>query len=352
MEIIINIGMGDVMKDRYEFKFRYVNGDFWKNIFSSPADLNRDIFRLDGKDLPLKNIVCSSGLGNRLLLYVDQLLQFDSEISKNVKEDRLELYIYGMPATEIANSLNQNCSKIQFKKRLADLHEEGKQEHARSIQCPDCKSTIDLTFYEESKYTYCYYCQAIFKDRMEPEVPNNYRICIDCGFFGRISEHHEFYFLFLLVVYYFSYNKKLACDKCAHSIFVKTLLTNLIFFLGVPVSIYTKFKSLKGREKGLEDLPKANAFAEKGKLNQAMDLYRNIEKIHPEHPGILMNQGLAYMFANKPQQAMEKFDHAIRICSNYEPAIRKKAYALKPETSLAELAEPEKKRVEPGNFGR
>jgi tetratricopeptide (TPR) repeat protein len=174
-------------------------------------------------------------------------------------------------------------------------------------------------------YVYCRYCETVFAAKKGKEIitrGSTYHECDECGMFGRIRGYTEFYFYFLLVAYGFSYKERYLCDSCAHRMFVKTLLTNLIFILGVPSSIYAKLKSLTGREAGLKKLGRASALSRAGKYQQAAPIYQQIYQKHPEHPGLRMNEGIGHLRGNDVQGAMRCFEQSLKACGNYLPVIR------------------------------
>ena len=72
----------------------------------------------------------------------------------------------------------------------------------------------------------------------------------------------------------------------------------------------------------MKDLPKANALARKGKANEAEAIYGRLLQRLPDHPGLLTNQGIGYLYAGEAQQGVEYLNHSLRACSNYEPAMQ------------------------------
>jgi hypothetical protein len=141
--------------------------------------------------------------------------------------------------------------------------------------------------------------------------------------FDRVRGYTEFYFYFLIVAYGYSLKVRHVCDSCAHALFKKTFFANLLFVFGVPSSIYLKLKSLTGRAPHFKELAKANSLARKGRYRQASAIYysRLYEKI-PEHPGLLMNEGLGHLVGDDVDGARACFQRAQKACSNYLPVLR------------------------------
>jgi tetratricopeptide (TPR) repeat protein len=140
--------------------------------------------------------------------------------------------------------------------------------------------------------------------------------------FDRVRGYTEFYFYFLLVAYGFSMKRRFVCDNCADSIFRKTLLRNLIFLLGVPSSIYLKLKSITGREPFLRELAKANTLARKGRYKEAAPIFAKLQSKYPEHPGLLLDEGMGYLMGKNYSGAVGQFNRALMSCNNYLPALR------------------------------
>ena len=140
--------------------------------------------------------------------------------------------------------------------------------------------------------------------------------------FDRVRGYTEFYFYFLVIAYGFSMKRRHVCDNCADSIFRKTLLLNLIFILGVPSSIYLKLKSLSGREPLLRELAKANALARKGRFKEAAPIFKRLQSKYPDHPGLLLDEGLGYLQGKNYNSAFEQFKRALSACNNYLPVLQ------------------------------
>ncbi|MEW6496745.1 MAG: hypothetical protein AB1589_30115 [Cyanobacteriota bacterium] len=152
---------------------------------------------------------------------------------------------------------------------------------------------------------------------------STYRLCDECGMFDRVKSYTEFYFYFLLIVYGFYYKRRHVCDNCASAIFWKTFLLNLLFVIGVPSSLWIKIKSMIGRDPYLKQLATANSLSKKGNFQRADKLYNQLSKQYPEHPGLLMNEGLGHLQGKDTAGAVYRFEQALKSCSNYYPVIKR-----------------------------
>jgi len=225
-------------------------------------------------------------------------------------------------AKELGEYINRVSSAIHAEKNREILKKEGKGDLYRVEKCPQCQSVIDLSGIEKTPYIYCNYCETIFSSggTVITDGRDYYR-CEQCNMFSKIRVYTEFYFYFLLVVYGFSMKKVYICSNCASSLFWKVLLWNLIFILGVPSAIWLKIKSMSGKDETLAALERANYLARKGNFREAAMDYSKVYTRYGEHPGVIMNEGMANIINNNPSGGMECFKRALKACSNYGPVL-------------------------------
>jgi hypothetical protein len=304
------------------FKFRYVQNGYAQGFFARKGSLTAHCLFLDGDSFKYEEIKDTTTRDRRMLL----VLSPDAHIAPKFSQasgGAVVLEISDLPAKTLERHIDRLSSKMAVEKRRMQLTEIGKDSLLRTADCPECQATIDLTDFEPSAYIYCRFCESLFKQRPSMIMQGDrYRTCDECGMFDRILNYNEFYFYFLLVVYGFSYKQRYLCDHCAHHLAVKMLLINLIFVLGVPVAIYNKIKSLRGRDPGLQKLSQANSLAKKGQYAKAEPIYQQIYQNQVEHPGILMNQGMGHLFGKDADGAISCFHRSLRSCSNYLPTLR------------------------------
>ena len=304
------------------FKFRFVVGGATKGFFRSPKGVvGTDDLRLDDTTIPYGAIGDTITRGNRLIL---QILPptLEGEAGQYLADSVLVLEPKGIAADrlEIAIDRRVAAARLDEMRRLAQ--EEGTEHLIRVESCPTCEAEVDLTGLDRSLYVYCPYCDSIHETGRTTSLGRAYRTCDECQFFGRVQQYPEFYFYFLLIFYGFSYKKRFLCASCAHRLFVKALLVNLIFVIGVPTAVWVKVKSKIGRDPGMMELHVATALARKGKLREAAPVFDSIRRRFPEHPGVLMNEGLACLKHGDTIGGNQRLERALSACPNYDPLLR------------------------------
>jgi len=306
------------------FKFRYVQGGQAKGLWgkNGAATGRKLVFGEDS--LAYDEILDSTVRDNRLVLAIKPNRPLGKNLSKALIDGSIvAIEVQKIEAADLERHIDRVSSRSRAEENRQRLIDAGKGPLFLCAACPECQAIIDLSEMIRSKYIYCRFCETVFTQEHKIVTRGTqYRICNECGMFDRVRGYTEFYFYFLLVAYGFSMKRRHVCDNCANGIFRKTLLLNLIFLLGVPSSIYLKVKSLVGRDPNLKQLAKANALASKGKCAQATPIFRSMHKKYSNHPGLLMDEGMGYLFGKNLNQAMEQFEQAIDACSNYLPVLQ------------------------------
>ncbi|MEW6737093.1 MAG: hypothetical protein AB1489_37750 [Acidobacteriota bacterium] len=306
-----------------QFKFKYVRNNQASGVFSQKGLLDHQGLTLAQNTISYHNIAAVQILDNRLVLVLSDVRQLsDKAINLLINNNILVIEVYKTNTLELKVMINRVLSQKEAEAIRQQLISNDRSNFFAIVNCPQCQATIDQSERERTRYIYCRFCETIFQPG-SPLITNgmNYRICGDCNMFDRISGYTEFYFYFLLVVYGFSYKRRHVCDNCANRIFWKTLFANLIFVLGVPFSIYVKIKSMIGRDANLQELAKANSLASKGKYQEAAVIYSRLQQNYPEHPGLLLSQGLGHLTGNDIQGAINCFNRSLKACNNYSPAV-------------------------------
>jgi hypothetical protein len=278
---------------------------------------------------------------NYLFMEIAPGTQLDRKFSEALNDNVLSVVVHKTEALELERYIDRRCSDLQVENNRQRLFQAGRGDLFRTVTCPECQALIDLSELDKTPYMYCRFCESIFTEERVASRGNVYRICQDCHMFDRIKDYNEFYFYFLVVAYGYSSKTRYVCDNCAHSMFKKMLLLNLIFILGVPAAIYVKIKSLRGRAPHLKKLAEANALARKGDYQKAAPIYDLLYKKIPEHPGLLTNQGLGHLAAGDEGGALAHFQRAQKACSSYMPAL----WWINRLTST-----PDQARFDPGDF--
>jgi hypothetical protein len=306
------------------FKFKFVKNGRTQSLFPKKGTATQDSIVL-GKDvLSYDDIVDTTTRDQRIVLALSSTNHLSSSLQKSLAGgSAIVLEVSGVKAKDLEKQVDRIASQKAIDQRKQHLLEIGQGHLLRVVSCSDCEATIDLTDYERSAHIYCRFCESIFKENQPPLAQGStYRICDECGLFDRIRGYTEFYFFFFVVAYAFSYKRRYVCDHCANGLFWKTFLTNLIFILGIPASIYIKIKLMSGRDPALKELARANAFAKKGQYDKAAPIYSQLSQNYLEHPGLLMNEGIGHLVAKDSAGAVQCWQRSLQSCSNYHPTLR------------------------------
>jgi len=278
-----------------------------------------------GKDiLTYDHILDTTVRDNRLILAISTKAQVGKELSKALIDgSAVGIEVYGVKALELEKFIDRICSARETEKNRRRLVRKGKGKLFRTSSCPECSATIDLSELDKTRYVYCRFCETIFVEKQYIATRGSvYRVCDECSMFDRVRGYWEFYFYFFVLFMGSSSKRRYVCDNCAGVIFYKTFFLNLLFVLGVPASIYLKIKSLTGRDPYLRRLAKANALAKKGRYLEASPIYDELRSEYPEHPGLLMDEGLGHMLGGDTEGAVACFEQSLKACSNYIPVVR------------------------------
>lgn len=304
-------------------RFRFVHEGQTANFLRQKGLAKRQGLTLAEESLSYDHIIDSTTRDNRVALVLDPETPIGEKMQKGMNDQVLVLEVYGNKAIELGRFIDRHCSVRLAARHKMELMADGKEDLFRAVICPECQATLDLSELEETRYTYCRFCEAVVGSG-NPAVTRGtgYRICEECGLFARVRGYTEFYFYFLLVVYGFSYKRRHLCDNCVNPVFWKTFLANLIFVLGVPSAIYMKIKSMVGRDPSLKELNKANALSAKGRYEDAASLFRRLHQKHADHPGLYYNEGIGHMNGGDGQGAGECFERSLKSCANYLPTLR------------------------------
>lgn len=305
------------------FDFRYVRGGqatFGKRHGAiGPAALT-----LDDTEIPYERLLDTTTRGERMIIGLGEGVAPGPRLAKFLAEGRWVVIVpLKLDPRQLERAIDRRASSHQAELRRQDLIARGMEHLVRTVTCPVCKATVDLSGLDPARYTYCPFCESVFsQDGRDLTDGRRYRTCDECGLFDRIQEYPEFYFYFLLVVVGFRFKRRFLCDTCAHRLFIKALAINFIFVLGVPTAVWVKIKSLRGREAAFATLAEGNALARRGRYQEAIPLFGQLLGSHPEHPAILMNQALGHLQGGDQAGAARTLSRAAAACNNYLPVLR------------------------------
>ena len=306
-----------------KFKFRYVFKGQTTTVSTKKGKATDQELILDKNILSYDRILETTVRDNRLIFIISPEAQLDAELSKVLTDgSAFAIEVYKIKASELEKYIDRICSANEAERNRQRLVKEGKARLFQTTSCPECYATIDLSELDKTRYVYCRFCETIFVDRQYIATSGSlYRVCDKCNMFDRIRGYWEVYFYFFVILIGCSSKRRYVCDSCASSLFYKTFFLNLLFILGIPASVYLKIKSLTGRDPYLRRLAKANSLAQKGRYVEASPIYDELLNNYPEHPGLLMNQGLGHMIGGDVEIAMACFERSIEACSNYIPVL-------------------------------
>ena len=259
----------------------------------------------------------------RLIIALKEGAQIPQELMKNVEDGVIVLNVMSDDPVKIKRVIDKHSSAISTREHKKQLEAQGQGAAFRSQLCAHCGSTINLSGLPETAYYFCPFCESVYlAGGAIVNKGDEYCTCDECDLFGHVQEYKIFYFYFLLVIYGWRSQQRFLCDGCARGELLKTLLCNLFFILGVPVSLWGLFRSYSGQDPRFGELLEANDYAREGKADLAGNIYQQIAGKNPMHPGLAMNKGVAHLHGNNVNGAIESFSAALETCSNYVPAIR------------------------------
>ena len=317
------------------FKFQYVKNGHTQGFWAKKGKATETEILLGDERLIYEDIADSTTRDNRLILAMSPSASLSQNVTNNLVDNSvLVLEIHKTNALTLERWIDRISSKKAAQQKQQQLIANGQGNLFYSVTCPHCEATIDLSGLNRSTYIYCRFCETVFKQTSGIVTQGeDYHICDECRMFGRVQGYTEFYFYFLLVIYGYYSKRRFLCGNCANKVFWKMLLINFIFILGIIPSIWLKIKSICGRDSSLKQLAKANALAEKGNYQKASLFYKQCHQKYPEHPGLLMNEGIGHLLGQDQQGAMSIFQRSLQSCSNYYPVIQ-----------LLQKMEPEEQR--------
>lgn len=312
------------MERDINFKFKFVLNGAAQGVFSSKKGCATPTgLTLAGSELGYELVADTIHRDNRLVVAITDIHQLDPGLVPQVQDRTLVLECYNTKLDQLEKFIDCHASAYAAKRHKQALEAQGEGHLFRTEICPLCSATVDLSGFEQGKYVYCRFCDSVYGEGMERlSAKNSYQECDECHMFDRIQGYTEFYFYFLLVVYGFSHQRRHLCDSCAAKLFWKVFLANSIFILGVPSAIWLGAKSRMGRDPELSELSKANNLAKGKKVEQATAIYDRLRQRFREHPGLLMNEGIAYLKAGDAQHGVQCLERSLSACPNYLPTLR------------------------------
>ena len=320
------------------FKFRFLKNGQAAGFTAWKGTATAEALTLGDDEIAYSRIVDRAVSDDRLVLGISDAGSLTEGTAKFLLPGGLlPLVVYG-PIGPLLEIIDRQSSQAQCEEHRRQLAAAGNESQFHAVDCPQCGATIDLSELPETRYVHCRYCDSIFEEAGELVTSvKDYRLCEGCHMFGRVRGYTEFYFYFLVFVYGYSSSRKHVCDGCAHGLFVKTLLANFLFVLGVPSAVAIKVRSLSGRDPRLKKLSDANQLALAGRFDQSTPLYREMHQAMQGHPGLLYNEAMGYFQSNRTEEGIKMLNGALQTCGNYGPVLR----VLAELQQQAEAVEPQ-----------
>lgn len=309
--------------DEISFKFKFLDEKGQEQgLFSKKGRFDGQTLHLDASAIPASAIAHLDNRDNRVVLAVAQKQGDPATVLFSVTSGNVNM---------LKEALGKARSAAWAVAHREELKAKGREQEFRSVNCPQCNATIDVTGHRESPQISCDFCHSISSISSPSKEEKSYRICDECGMYSKPRRFTIFYFYFLLVVYGWSSRSTWRCPACMRGDAWKMLFGNLIFVLGVPVAIVQLFRAYGGADlsamyKGLDS---ANLKARKGNIEGAIADYRKMLNTHPNAAGIKYNIGLALIQQNQLGPAAITLDAALDDCCNYQPAANLLAHCYK-----------------------
>lgn len=287
-------------------------------MWGKTGSIRDDLLVLHKTKIPIPSIVEAENRGIILVMRI-------------IGEDDLlyDLTIRSNKAEKIKKELGKIRSAAWAENYRRELKEKGEADAFRKETCPSCQATLNLSGFPVSPQVYCSFCNAIitfeedaFDEKTVARADKDFGICDECQMFAKPRRFTIFYFYFLVYVFGYHSRPTWRCPPCMRKDAWKMFFGNLIFILGVPVAVVQLFRSYGGTSIGgkYAGLDGANLRARKGKLEEAIEAYRQILQRHPTAAGVKYNIGLTFCTQERFEEATQMFEYALKDCSNYQPA--------------------------------
>jgi tetratricopeptide (TPR) repeat protein len=243
-------------------------------------------------------------------------------------------------AVHVRSVINKRYTAIQLENTELRMKMEGNLKHFRSVTCPNCEASLDLSYKADTKQIYCKHCEVIFT-RYNFILPDTekYTICPETGYYDRVQDYLDARFYFFgskggSEVKFETYH---CADAVAERWLSEVAFKNVWFLFAIPFNLYTKFKLGAARQDLLRNISKANRYAQDGNITKAVILYDEMILRSDNYPPLFYNKAKMYLdqaekfraSKNEAEQAQapsmfnkaaSMFRKALQECSNYIPA--------------------------------
>jgi hypothetical protein len=301
------------------FKFRFVNASGQETGFlASKGKLDEEALVLDKTVLPLGCIYQVVHRYNRLAVVY---------ASDNGPATLTIVPGGGLDRT-LKQSIDRLCSYRWAENRQQQLIQEGHGAAFRTAKCRLCTAVVDLTGFRETAQFYCPFCEKILSSDYQMELNmDHYRRCDRCGYYSFPTRFTAVYIILNVV----SWREHHSCHVCMRRECWKMLLGNLLPpFVGTVFAIGHTIRAYAAGDwdARFPELVRANAFAHKGRVEQAEALYQAMLERLPAQAGLRYNLALAFARAGQWAPCLQAAQAALEDCSNYQAAANLVCQAL------------------------
>ena len=306
------------------FRFRYVRQTgITKNILPRYGMVRREGLLLNQNTIFYRDIHKVSLHGKKMVISLLPYPTVAKEITENIffGHASLVLKVSSYPQ-DVKAAIDRKLSGFRLKDRRDSLTKEELTYRFRTVNCPNCKAHLDLTDKKDTRFIHCSYCDTI-SDRNGAIIPgrNDYKICPECSYFGKIRNTFRLDFFFLYKDYKFNFQKYYCCDTCSERFFKATVFKNLTLIFGFIIVGIEKLRTKRNRNPAYPELTEASLFIQDGNFEEGDILYGSLITKHIDHPGLYFNYGLSYFAAEDMRKAYFYFNKGLAGCSNYQPIL-------------------------------
>ncbi len=302
------------------FRFRDVD-DLGREagLRSRPGHFDGQTLWLDAAMLPIEQIRKTQRRHDRLIVHLDPTSY------AGLMVDSLAFSVCDGAIDALHSSLNELVSARRVAERREMMKSRRELDSCRSEECPHCRSTLDLTGFEETPQIYCDFCDTVYTaDGSGPDDEAEFSLCDRSRLYARSR-------VFIESFVPWRRRRVHACNAAFAPTARRMLLCSLPLLVGVPIALHQLGRVLLGgeaRSRGFRGLSRANADALSGRTDRAIAGYRELAQTLGPAAGVRYNEGLAAAKAEYFAEAVLAFEAALEDCANYRPAAELLALSL------------------------
>lgn len=299
---------------------------------SRPGHFDGQTLWLDAAMLPIEQIRKTQRRHDRLIVHLEP----DSPAGLMVGS--LAFSVRAGAIDALHSSLNEIVSARRAAERRRSMRDRGDSTIFCSTECPHCRSTLDLTGFDETPQIYCDFCDTVYvADGSGPDDEVAFSLCDRSRLYARSR-------VFVESFVPWRRRRVHACNAAFAPTALRMLLCSLPLVVGVPIAVHQLGRVMLGgetRSRAFRGLRRANADALSGRTDRAIAGYRTLAETLGPAAGVRYNEGLAAAKAEYFAEAVLAFEAALEDCANYRPAAELLALSLQrlgDHAGLADLA--------------